>query len=200
MYHHTAGKHTGDYELIFLPEDAIVKRKAKPRSPGWLNIQTHIRKVDIHITKDATKYQGNLCWYKTGIVSAVQGSATGAAPSTDDLPGRLDVIGIDSGYGLDTTTIYYTNDAASVWGLQHPIVNHLFNDEGDTFDSQEYYITNAISDDLQNIGGKYGKYDLLVGLQKVSGINIENIRNIEIDKKKATITFKGGKKKVLSLA
>lgn len=183
-YHSKTKKYVGDYEQIFLPEGAIVKYETRIKSPEWLKIKTRVHKVEIHIPKNSKKYQGNLCWHKAKIVSNI----------------LLDVIGIDRGYGLDVTTVYYGKDAADVWEIQCPIVHYLHSDEGDTFDTQEAWIESRILEDVRNINNNYSKYDLLEGFQKVSKINCDNIRNIAINKKKVTVTLSGGRKKVLLLA
>lgn len=183
-YHYKTRKHTGDYEHIYLPEGAIIQRKSPGKCPEWLKIKTRIHKIDIHIPKNTKKYSGNLAWCKARIESS------GVA---------LDVIGIDNYYGLGTTTIYY-GMLASAWNLQHPIVQRIFNDGGDTFDTQEVWIKEQIREDLQNIQGNYSKYKLLEGFQGVGGIRIDNIKAVTFDKKKVTVAMKRGKEQVLALA
>lgn len=177
-------KYVGDCEQIFLPEGVIVQYETRTKSPEWLKIKTRVYKVEIHLPKNGKKYQGNLSWYKAKIVSDI----------------GIDVIGIDRGYGLDATTVYYGKDAADVWEIQNPIVHYLQSDDGDSYETQEAWIESQIREDLQNINNNYSKYDLLEGFQKVSKIKCDNIRNIVINKKKMTVTLRGGKKKILLLA
>ena len=178
-------KYVGDYEQIFLPADAIIQYTVRSKSPEWLKIQQRTHKVEIHIPKNPKKYRGNLRWYKAKIVSGFD----------------LDTIGIAaSSYGLDAITIYYGKDATETWNLQPAIVNYLYSDEGDSFNTQEAWIDSQITEDLRNVIGRHSKYDLLEGFQKVSVINVEDIRNIAIDKKKMSITLKRGKREILLLA
>lgn len=176
-------KYVGDYEEIFLPDGAIVQYKTRNKSPEWLKIQEHIHKVEIHISKNAKKYHGNLNWCKAKIVTDLE----------------LDIIGMENGYGLDDITIYYSKAAGDVWGLQYPIAHHLYSDEGDTFDSQEAWIESQTMEDIRNIIDYYSKHDLLGGFRAVSKMEVDDIRKITIAEKKMSITLKSGKKKVLSL-
>ena len=184
MYHRKTNKWVGDYEAIFLANDAIVQYETPGNSPEWLKVTTRVHRVVINIPKKTKKYSGNLIWYKSKIVSDI----------------NLGVIGINTGYGLDATVIYYGKCAEEVWGLQRPIVGYLYNDEGDSFDTQESWVESQIGEDLQNVTDDYNKYDLLEGFQKVSKIKVADIRNIAIGEKKMSITLKRGKKKTLSLA
>lgn len=194
-------KHVGDYEAVFLPQDAVIKCETTKNRPEWLQITKRTLKVDIQNQKKDT-YQGKMCWCKSKILSSYTPPPDTAVTygTGCDAPGEIDVIGIDCYGDQESITIYHTGKPEAVFRLQDTISDHYYNEDGDTYETQYHYIAEIIEEDLRNVCGKHTVNDLLEGFRKVNGIDINNIKTISVREKEVTITMESGKKKILSLA
>lgn len=203
-------RYAGNYEMLFLPKGIITERSTLESHPDWLKIEERILKIDICTGDGDDKYTGGHLegWYDAAIVSAWSDTDTKdgclcqgqSGTDTKDDRCKIDIIGIDAGGGLSSIAIYYAKDAGLIDKIDDSIANHLYYEDGDTYDTQYEETRNAIWEDVQNVHGTFDRRDLLKGFITVAGVRIADVRNIGIHKNKMIITMEEGEEKVLLLA
>ncbi|MFI5294361.1 MAG: hypothetical protein ACHQ0Y_04980 [Thermodesulfovibrionales bacterium] len=148
--------------IIALPERAVTERTVCDRRPGWVEVKERTVHIDIDTTDTAGQFQGNYSWAKATI-SCVGKSVPVVAAIDNWCDGA----------------IYYSLAADDFrnLGLDTFVFEKVRSDEGDSWETQQNSFNEEISDDLQNISGKYQRDDLFKGFwtAKISPWNILGI-------------------------
>jgi len=209
-YDHITKRCAGNYEMLFLPKGVITKRSTLESHPDWLEIEERILRIDICTGDGDDRYiGGNLeGWYDSMIASAWSDTDTKdgclcqgqSGTDTKDDSRKIDIIGIDAGGVLSSIAIYYAKDADLIDKIDDSIANHLYYEDGDTYDTQYEETRNAIWEDVQNVHGTFDRRDLLKGFMAITGVRIADVINIGIHEDKMIITMDEGEEKVLLLA
>ena len=173
----------GDPDGFILPQGAITEITTLANSPDWVKdkVQEKVCEIVIAYSKKDC-YKGNYTWHKAvitadkkiAVISEISGCSDGRVFYIES-PRDFDEIG------------------AAVFAQR------IYSDDGDTYDSQQYYFDQDIERDIANIMGDYKLYDLFEGLQKAD-VSPSNIKNIKVNRKSVVVTLKGGKQKILKLA
>ncbi len=78
-------------------------------------------------------------------------------------------------------TIYYADTPEQFHEIQDAVfAQKIFYEDGDSWDSQEYYFNKDINSDISKILGKFSVYDLLKGLS-IAEIAPADVMEIKIE-------------------
>lgn len=168
---------------FILPQGAITEITIPVTSPDWVKdkVQKKVCEIVIAYSKKDC-YKGNYAWHKA-VITADK---------------KIAVISEIS--GCSDGRVFYIESPRDFDGIDTAVfAQRVYSDDGDTYDSQEYYFNQEIERDIANIMGDYKLYDLFEGLQKAD-VSPSNIKNIKVNSRSVVVTLKGGKQKILKLA
>lgn len=152
------------------------------RYPTWLKEKIVDKTYNIEIHYDpAKKFVNNYEWYKADIRCKNK---------------EIDVLSLATDYG--DVTIFYSKTPESFYNISDAVLAKIFNEDGDTWGTQEYEFNEAISSDMKKLTKSYNIYDLFGGFESV-GIPPEEIKTIKIEDRKVLITLKKGGEQILKL-
>ncbi len=170
-------------DALTLPAGTITSIECNSNSPLWMKEKVLDKEIIIEVHRnpgDGVSY--NYSWQRAVIKSEKE----------------IKVLALVNG-GCEGT-IYYADTPEQFYEIQDAVfAQKIFYEDGDSWDSQEYYFNKDINSDISKILGKFSVYDLLKGLS-IAEIAPADVMEIKINKGSMLVELKGGGKKTLKIA
>lgn len=168
-------------ELV-LPQGAIKEVTAPRVHPSWLKVVT--KEHALLIAGEETLSHLNYTWIKARKIVCAER--------------RIQTVALVDSWGCGE--IFFMEDPSRVDEISEAIFEGmLYNEDGDSYDTQQYEFEKEITEDIMRLKGAYEKRTLLDGL-RITGLDVSRVVSIAFRGKKMTVKLKGGESKTILLA
>jgi hypothetical protein len=159
-------------ELV-LPFGVITKVSTPKNTPSWLKVQEKEVKIELDYPPESV-YRGNYNWQKADIKCKDK---------------KIVSLGLMS--GCNEGTFFYAKEPQDVYEIRGAVfAMFIYSDDGDQWDTQEYYFDKDIEVDISKITNKFSLSKLLEGFSSTANISFTAIKSINIMKNKVIVTTK----------
>lgn len=169
-------------DKLVLPQGAVKEVTAPGEHPSWLKVAT--KEHALLISGDEIPNHLNYTWIKARKIICA-GKHIQAAAMVDS-------------WGCGE--IFFREDPDQIDEVSESIFEgKLYNDEGDSYDTQQYEFEKEITEDIIRLKGAYEKQTLLEGL-RITGLDVSKVVSIAFKGNKMKVKLKGGVAKIIPLA
>ncbi len=164
-----------NFDRFYLPAGAITSVELPARYPDWIKVDNVVHAINIKSDSEG-QYSGHLQWSKAEIDS--------------DL--GIDVVAISDGWG--SCEVFYKESPESFHDIEDVVFdNEYYNDDADTWEAQEQYFNDEISNDINHIIGKHDVSSLFKGFNNV-GVSPYAILSVAIINKQMIVKTAEGER------